>query len=97
MVLLLTKHSHQDLETSELLHLLDMRYSKVEGNKSLIRDEETRAILNTNQSEYDNYITLRNIKKSEAERMQQLESDVSNMKNDLNEIKDLLRSIANKP
>jgi len=74
-----------------------MRYSKVEGNKSLIRDEETRAILNTNQSEYDNYITLRNIKKSEAERMQQLESDVSNMKNDLNEIKDLLRSIANKP
>ena len=74
-----------------------MRYSKVEGNKSLIRDEETRAILNTNQSEYDNYITLRNIKKSEAERMQQLESDVSNMKNDLDEIKDLLRSIANKP
>ena len=74
-----------------------MRYSKVEGNKSLIRDEETRAILNTNQSEYDNYITLRNIKKSEAERMQQFESDVSNMKNDLNEIKDLLRSIANKP
>ena len=74
-----------------------MRYSKVEGNKSLIRDEETRAILNTNQSEYDNYITLRNIKKSESERMQQLESDVSNMKNDLNEIKDLLRSIANKP
>ena len=74
-----------------------MRYSKVEGNKSLIRDEETRAILNTNQSEYDNYITLRNIKKSESERMQQLESDVSNMKNDLDEIKDLLRSIANKP
>lgn len=74
-----------------------MRYSKVEGNKNLIRDEETKAILNTNQSEYDNYITLRNIKKSEGERMQQLESDVSNMKNDLNEIKDLLRSLANKP
>lgn len=74
-----------------------MRYSKVEGNKNLIRDEETKAILNTNKSEYDNYITLRNIKKSEVERMQQLENDVSNMKNDLNEIKDLLRSLANKP
>ena len=74
-----------------------MRYSKVEGNKNLIRDEETKAILNSNKSEYDNYITLRNIKKSEVERMQQLENDVSNMKNDLNEIKDLLRSIANKP
>lgn len=74
-----------------------MKYSKVEGNKNLIRDEETKAILNTNQSEYDNYITLRNIKKSEVERMQQLESDVSNMKDDLNEIKDLLRSLANKP
>lgn len=74
-----------------------MRYSKVEGNKNLVRDEQTRAILNTNKTEYDNYITLRNIKKSEVERMQQLESDVSNMKNDLNEIKDLLRSLANKP
>lgn len=74
-----------------------MRYSKVEGNKSLVRDEQTKAILNTNKTEYDNYITLRNIKKSEVDRMQQLESDVSNMKNDLDEIKDLLRSLANKP
>lgn len=74
-----------------------MRYSKVEGNKSLVRDEQTRAILNTNKTEYDNYITLRNIKKSEVDRMQQLESDVSNMKNDLDEIKDLLRSLVNKP
>jgi len=74
-----------------------MRYSKVEGNKNLVRDEQTNAILNTNKTEYENYITLRNIKKSEVERMQQLESDVSNMKNDLDEIKDLLRSLANKP
>ena len=74
-----------------------MRYSKVEGNKSLVRDEQTKAILNTNKTEYDNYITLRNIKKSEDDRMQQLESDVSNMKNDLDEIKDLLRSLVNKP
>lgn len=74
-----------------------MRYSKVEGNKNLVRDEQTKAILNTNKTEYDNYITLRNIKKSEVERMQQLESDVSNMRNDLDEIKDLLRSLANKP
>ncbi len=97
MVPLLTKHSHLDSETLELLHLLDMRYSKVEGNKSLVRDEQTKAILNTNKTEYDNYITLRNIKKSEVDRMQQLESDVSNMKNDLDEIKDLLRSLVNKP
>ena len=74
-----------------------MRYSKVEGNKSLVRDEQTKAILNTNKTEYDNYITLRNIKKSEVDRMQQLESDVYNMKNDLDEIKDLLRSLVNKP
>ena len=74
-----------------------MRYSKVEGNKSLVRVEQTKAILNTNKTEYDNYITLRNIKKSEVDRMQQLESDVSNMKNDLDEIKDLLRSLVNKP
>lgn len=74
-----------------------MRYSKVEENKNLVRDEQTKAILNTNKTEYDNYITVRNIKKSEVERMQQLESDVSNMRNDLDEIKNLLRSLANKP
>lgn len=72
-------------------------YSKIVDNNNLIRDESTKAILNTNLTDYNNYLKLKKSKETEAKRMQKLESDVSNLKTDLDEIKDLLRSLANKP
>ena len=72
-------------------------YSKIADNNNLVRDESTKAILNTNLTDYNNYLKLKKSKEIEAERMQKLESDVSNLKTDLDEIKDLLRSLANKP
>ena len=72
-------------------------YSKIVDNNNLVRDESTKAILNTNLTDYNNYLKLKKSKEIEAERMQKLESDVSNLKTDLDEIKDLLRSLANKP
>lgn len=72
-------------------------YSKIVNNNNLVRDESTKAILNTNLTDYNNYLKLKKSKEIEAKRMQKLESDVSNLKTDLDEIKDLLRSLANKP
>jgi hypothetical protein len=72
-----------------------MRYSKVEGHSNLIRDEKTKAILNTNMNDYENYIKTRQIKKSENEKITNLENQVDEIKNSLNEIKDLLRNLAN--
>tara|TARA_R100000005_G_C4902039_1_gene143750 strand:+ start:494 stop:715 length:222 start_codon:yes stop_codon:yes gene_type:complete len=72
-------------------------YSKIVDNNNLVRDESTKAILNTNLTDYNNYLKLKKSKEIEAKRMQKLESDVSNLKTDLDEIKDLLRSLANKP
>ena len=72
-------------------------YSKIVDNNNLVRDESTKAILNTNLTDYNNYLKLKKSKETEAKRMQKLESDVSNLKTDLDEIKDLLRSLANKP
>lgn len=72
-----------------------MKYSKVEGHSNLIRDEKTKAILNTNLSDYENYIKTRQIKKIETDRIQNLEDNVNEIKNDLNEIKNLLRNLAN--
>lgn len=72
-----------------------MKYSKVEGHTNLIRDEKTKAILNTNESDYENYIRKREIKKNEDERISSLENNVNMIKNDLDEIKNLLRSLAN--
>lgn len=72
-----------------------MSYSKVEGHTNLIRDESTKAIINTNLSEYQNYINLKKSKENDVSKIKNLESDMENMKNDLNEIKDLLRSLVN--
>lgn len=72
-----------------------MRYSKVQGHSNLVRDEKTKAILNTNLSDYESYVIKKEIKRNESERISNLENNVSEIKNDLNEIKTLLRSLSN--
>jgi hypothetical protein len=74
-----------------------MKYSKVEGHLNLVRDEQTKAILNINNTEYENYIKLKKIKEDDNNRIKNLESDVNDMKSDLNEIKNLLRNLINEP
>jgi hypothetical protein len=70
-----------------------MKYSKVNGHSNLIRDEETKAIINTNMSDYNAYIAQKRMKEKENQKLQNLEKDFVNMKEDLNEIKSLLRSL----
>lgn len=72
-----------------------MEYSKVDGHKNLIRDNATKAILNTNQTEYQNYISIRNQKNKESQRVQKIEDDVASIRNDLDEIKQLLKNLSN--
>lgn len=55
----------------------------VDGHKNLYRDEQTGAIVNLNQSEYNNYVLLR-----EQKRREKLE--IQNIKNDIQEIKSIL-------
>jgi hypothetical protein len=72
-----------------------MDYIKVEGHHHLLRDPKTNSIVNTNMSEYNEYISRRNSKLKENQKVQNLESDVANMKEDLDEIKFLLRRLIN--
>lgn len=72
-----------------------MTYSKVEGHSNLVRDEKTNAILNTNMNDYNHYIRLKKIKEEDTKKLQNLESDVSDIKNDLQEIKSLLGNLLN--
>jgi hypothetical protein len=74
-----------------------MKYSKVDGHKNLIRDEETKAIINTNMSDYNKYIMQRKIKEKDNQKLQTLEENVDNIKSDLEEIKSILRSLINEP
>jgi|TARA_Y100000310_G_scaffold144067_1_gene143384 flavoprotein len=66
---------------------------RVKGHSDLVRDPVTNAIINTNKSKYEEYISRRDIKKSETQKVQDLEDELSCIKDDLNEIKSLLKEI----
>ncbi len=74
-----------------------MDYIKVKGKEHLVRDAKTNSIINTNRSEYEQYMRNRQHKQDEQQKVQNLENDVAKIKNDLDEIKFLLRRLANEP
>ena len=61
---------------------------RVEGHKDLYRNE-SGAIVNTDSTGYNNYINLRKRRKSEKE-------EIDRLKNEIDEIKSLLKEITNK-
>ena len=72
-----------------------MTYIKVKGHDHLIRDPQTNSIINTNMTEYKEYISRRDSKLNESQKIQNLEKDLDNIKCDLDEIKCLLRNLTN--
>ena len=72
-----------------------MTYIKVNGHDHLIRDPKTNSIINTNMSNYKEYLSRRDCKLEENQKIQNLERDLDNIKDDLNEIKFLLRNLTN--
>ena len=68
---------------------------KVNGHESLIRDENSNAILNTNLSEYDQYLSIRSKRKKGTDRIDNMENDLKSLKDDINEIKTLLKELSN--
>ena len=61
----------------------------VEGHKNLYRDEESNAILNTDDIGYRNYIALR-------EKNNDKQTEIDSMKKELEELKSLLNDLASK-
>lgn len=74
-----------------------MRYEKVKENKNLVRDTNTNAILNKNMNDYNNYMRMKNSRQNHIEKVEKLETDLTCMKNDIDEIKFLLRKLINEP
>lgn len=72
-----------------------MDYVKVKGHDHLVRDPKTNSIINTNKSEYDQYMYRKQNKQEEQQKIQNIESEVAHIKNDLEEIKTLLRNLSN--
>jgi TolA-binding protein len=72
-----------------------MDYLKVEGHSHLLRDKNTNFIVNKNMSEYQEYISRKNAKSEENQKIQNLEDNLANMKGDIDEIKSLLKELLN--
>ena len=72
-----------------------MSYIKVKDNENLVRDSKSNCIINTNKSEYDEYLARRKSKQSEKNKVENLEKDMDTLKNELSEIKSLLKEIIN--
>ena len=70
-------------------------FIKVEGSDHLVRDRNTNQIINTNESEYQQYIARRKRKKVEKEKALSVEEDLANLKSEMSEIKSLLKELVN--
>ena len=66
---------------------------KVEGNYDLVRDPKSGSLININDSGYETYLTQREFKKKKNEKVSTMEEDLANLKNEMNEIKSLLKEI----
>jgi hypothetical protein len=69
-----------------------MKYAKVKENPELIRDMDSKAVLNTNRSALESY-------RKKREKQQELKSaidDINNMKQDINDLKTLMQRILDK-
>ena len=72
-----------------------MKHTNVEGHADLVRDNSTGAILNNDSSQYNQYLALRNKRKQGTNRIDNMENDLKSLKDDINEIKTLLRALSN--
>ena len=72
-----------------------MNYSNVEGHADLVRDNSTGAILNNDTSQYNQYLSLRAKRKQGTDRIDNMEDDLKSLKDDINEIKTLLKALSN--
>ena len=76
---------------------MENNYAKVEGHPNIIRDLKTNAIINTDIQGMQNYISSKNRRLNEKQKLEFLIDDVEKMKSSIEEIKQLLKDLVNEP
>ena len=72
------------------------KYLKVKSDVSLVRDMDSNAIVNKNQSEYDKFVRVSQKKYEEKRKFDNMRDDLNSLKKDMDEIKTLLKNIMDK-
>ena len=73
-----------------------MEYLKVQGHNGLVRDTSSGAIINTNRSEYEEYMQRVRLAEEKETTLSQHTAEINNIKNEMQEIKRLLMQLVNK-
>jgi hypothetical protein len=69
---------------------------KVEGYESLVRDVSSNAIVNTNRSEYQLYMSRVRAREQQGDEIRSAVKEINNLKAELREIKSLLQEVIKK-
>ena len=69
---------------------------KVEGHKSLVRDEHSHAIISTDTNSYNNYMKMIETKKKEKDELRDAVREIKSLKTEMHEIKSLLVQMMDK-
>ena len=72
------------------------QYLKVKSDVSLVRDVDSNAIISKNQSEFDKFLKLSEKKYAEKKKFDNMRSDLDSLKQEMDEIKTLLKNIMDK-
>lgn len=69
---------------------------KVEDNMDLVRDPYSHAIVNTNESAYNQAVAAAKAAKAKNKKLEDAEKDINNIKQEMSEIKGLLQELLNR-
>ena len=69
---------------------------KVEHHPELRRDEYSKAITNVDNDAYTNYMNGALTRKQRAKTLEQNTKEINNLKQDMSEVKDMLRQLLSK-
>ena len=73
-----------------------MAILKVEGHDSLVRDTRSGAIVNSNKSDYEVYMTRLRVRQSQSDEIKDACREINSLKQEMYEIKNLIKELVNK-
>lgn len=73
-----------------------MEFVRIQDSDSLVRDLTSGAIINTNTTDYQNYLARKNSSKEIKQQIKQNSDKIEKIESDLSEIKQLLITLINK-
>ena len=72
-----------------------MELQQVKNQPSLARNPNSNSIVNQNTKEFNKYMMRKKVRDKGNDRVEMMENDLSRLKGEINEIKNLLKELVN--